>query len=53
MIIDAAKKRCCRIFAYLLDQQIGPPGVSINEVGDIMNEASDNNQRSRQRLFLD
>jgi hypothetical protein len=46
VIIDAAKKRCCRIFAYLLDQQIGPPGVLINEVRDIMKKASDNNQRS-------
>jgi hypothetical protein len=52
MIIDATEKSCRRILAYLLDQQIGTTGVFINEVGDIMNEASNDNQRSPQRLFL-
>ena len=52
MVIDTTKEGCCRILANVLDQEMTATGMLIKKVRDIMNETSDDDQRTLERLLL-
>jgi hypothetical protein len=53
MIVDATKEGCRRVLANHLDDQVRASRVLVNEIGNIMDEAGNDDQGSLQSLFLD
>lgn len=51
MVIDTTKECSRRILANIFDKQVSTSRVFINEVRDIMDESSNDNQGALERLF--
>lgn len=53
VVIYTAEKRGCRVATDVLDEKVTTTWVLIKEVGDVVDEASDDNQRAFHSLILD
>ena len=53
MVVNTTEERSRRIAADVLDEQVTSTWVLIEEVGDVVDEAGDDDQRTLDRLFLD
>ena len=53
VVVDTTEERRCRILANVLREQMTATGMFIQEVRDIVNEASNDDQRSLLGLFED
>jgi hypothetical protein len=53
MFLDAAKECSGRILANLSKDQSTSAGMEINEIGNVVNKARDNDERSSLTLLLD
>lgn len=53
VVVDTAEERGCRVLANVLDQQMATTRVLVDKVRDIVNEASDDDERPLDTLVLD
>ena len=53
MVVNTTEERSRRIAADVLDEQVTSTWVLIEEVGDVVDETGDDDQRTLDRLFLD
>lgn len=53
MVVNAAKERSGRVFADVLREQMATTRVLIEEGRDIMDEATNDNERASLGLLLD
>lgn len=53
MVVDAAKERRRCVFSNILSEQMSSTWMFVEEPRDIMDEATNEDKRSRLRLFLE
>ncbi len=53
MVVDTTEERCCTILADHLRNEVTATRMLIDERGDVVDEASDNDQGTLHRLLLD
>ena len=53
VVVDTAEERGCRVLANVLEEQMATTRVLVDKVRDIVNEASDDDERPLDALVLD